>query len=71
MSILFVDDIRGKTTAASVKMPAGHIIQTVHTSTNTQVQTSSGGFVETGLNLSITLLNFVEDVFCVYLKYFT
>ena len=62
MSILFVDDIRGKTAAASVdlsnatnlKMPAGHIVQTVHTSTNTQVQTSSSGFVETGLNLSIT-----------------
>ena len=28
MSILFVDDIRGKTTAANVKMPAGHIVQT-------------------------------------------
>ena len=40
MSILFVDDIRGKTAAASVdlsnatnlKMPAGHIVQTVHMS---------------------------------------
>ena len=62
MSTLAIDTIQGATTATSVdmsgvtglQMPAGHIIQTVHTSTNTQVQTSSGGFVETGLNLSIT-----------------
>ena len=62
MSTLAIDTIQGATTATSVdmsgvtglQMPAGYIIQTVHTSTNTQVQTNSGGFVETGLNLSIT-----------------
>ena len=53
MGTIFVDNIKEHSASNGVHIP-GHIIQTVHTSTNTQVQTSSSGFIETGLNLSIT-----------------
>ena len=64
MSILFVDDIRGKTAAASVdlsnatnlKMPAGHIIQVQHQqfTTGNIAQTSSDYPQASGVKMSIT-----------------
>ena len=40
--------------SAGLTTPAGHVIQTVHGHYNTQVSTSAGGAVETGLAVSIT-----------------
>ena len=48
MSTLSVDTIQGKTTAGSVAMPAGVIIQTVNFTTNTQVSTNTSTFTKTG-----------------------
>ena len=42
MSTLSVDTIQGKTTAGTVAMPAGHIIQTAYTSTTTKVASTTG-----------------------------
>ena len=54
MSTLKVDTIQGKTTAGSVAMPAGHVVQTVNATHATAVQTTSSSFVATPLNASIT-----------------
>ena len=57
MSTLSVDTIQGKTTAGTVAMPAGMVVQTVSlasTSGITRLQTSSNSFVATGLSNSIT-----------------
>ena len=58
MSTLSVDTIQGQTTAANVKMPAGHIIQFVFNEdyTSTAItQSQSTGFVDvSGFNLDIT-----------------
>ena len=63
MSLLFVDDIRGKTAAASVdlsnatnlKMPAGHIVQVVSNTTTDTSSFASVNFLEySALNTSIT-----------------
>ena len=54
MSTLSVDTIQGQTTAANVKMPAGHIIQTVQSTTATQVSTASTSAVVTNLAGVIT-----------------
>jgi len=54
MSTLSVDTIQGKTTAGTVAMPAGHVIQTVSTSFLTEVTESGSSFVDTGLSLAIT-----------------
>ena len=51
MSTLSVDTIQGKTTAGTVAMPAGMVVQTVSlasTSGITRLQTSSNSFVATG-----------------------
>jgi len=54
MSTLSVDTIQGKTTAGTVAMPAGVIIQTVNFTTNTQVDTNTSTFTNTGLSGTIT-----------------
>ena len=54
MSLLYVDDIRGKTTAATVKMPAGTVIQVVEGSSTTQNSTTSTTVVDSGLTATIT-----------------
>ena len=53
-SRLLVDKIEGKTTSATIQMPAGHIIQTVNTSFTTEVTENGSSFVDTGLSLAIT-----------------
>ena len=42
MSTLSVDAIQGKTTAGTVAMPSGHIIQTKYSSTITRVSSTTG-----------------------------
>ena len=62
MSRLAVDKIIGSNTESivdfssinNIKMPAGHIIQTVNTSFTTEVTESGSSFVDTGLSLAIT-----------------
>jgi hypothetical protein len=58
MSTLSVDTIQGKTTAGTVAMPSGSVIQVTHaikTDTfNTSNRCVTDGFVDTGLNCSIT-----------------
>ena len=54
MSTLSVDTIQGKTTAGTVAMPAGTIVQTVNANISTEVSTSTTSFVATGLFLNIT-----------------
>mgnify|MGYP001181720183 CR=1 FL=1 len=54
MSILFVDDIRGKTAAGSVKMPAGAVIQTVSGTYTTVGNTASTSPVQAWSGVSIT-----------------
>lgn len=54
MSILFVDDVRGKTTAGSVKMPAGHVIQTVSGTYDVGSSTTSTSPVQAWTGVSIT-----------------
>ena len=41
MSTLSVDTIQGKTTASTVQMPSGHVIQTVDGSDGTQTTSTS------------------------------
>jgi len=59
MSTLSVDTIQGKTTAGTVAMPAGMIVQNVFAENTTQVilSNSSGAsntFIDTGLTATIT-----------------
>ena len=55
MSTLSVDTIQGQTTAANVKMPAGHIVATYHHSIDPGSQsTTSATLVETGLTITLT-----------------
>ena len=55
MSTLSVDTIQGKTTAGTVAMPAGHVVQTVQTLKTDVFSTSSTSFTDiTGLSLNIT-----------------
>ena len=55
MSTLSVDTIQGKTTAGTVKMPSGHIIQTVTTSFTNSTNTTSTSFTDiAGGSLAIT-----------------
>ena len=54
MSTLSVDTIQGKTTAGTVAMPAGMVVQTVSTSFSTEVTENGSSFVDTGLSLAIT-----------------
>ena len=55
MSILAVDTIQGQTTAGNVKMPAGHVLQTVvGTSTTSATLGSNNTHVDSGLTATIT-----------------
>ena len=55
MSTLSVDTIQGQTTAANVKMPAGHVIQVVQgTSTASATLGSNNTHVDSGLTATIT-----------------
>ena len=54
MSTLSVDTIQGKTTAGTVAMPAGHVIQVVNTSSTAQISTTSTSDADTGITLDIT-----------------
>ena len=54
MSTLSVDTIQGQTTATKVKMPAGHIIQTVMATTQTSTEFTGNGYVDTALDATIT-----------------
>jgi len=55
-STLIVDEIQGATTAANVKFPAGHTVQTVlaHHPNQSPTSISSTSYVGTGLNVNIT-----------------
>ena len=55
MSTLSVDTIQGKTTANTVQMPSGHVIQTVQALKTDVFSTSSTSFTDiTGLSVNIT-----------------
>ena len=54
MSTLSVDTIQGQTTSTKVKMPAGHIIQTVMATTQTLTEFTGNGYVDTALDATIT-----------------
>tara|TARA_B100001057_G_scaffold434365_1_gene463960 strand:- start:437 stop:910 length:474 start_codon:yes stop_codon:yes gene_type:complete len=54
MSTLKVDTIQGKTTAGTVAMPSGMVIQTVQESTTTQLIHNSTSYGVTSISASIT-----------------
>ena len=54
MSTLSVDTIQGKTTASTVQMPSGHVIQTVDGSDGTQTTSTSSSFVASNVAVTIT-----------------
>ena len=54
MSTLSVDTIQGQTTAATVKLPVGCVIQTVNAENATSTATSSTSFVSTNVAATIT-----------------
>ena len=54
MSTLSVDTIQGKTTAGTVAMPAGAMLQVVQTHVTAYTNTSSTSQVDTGLTVTIT-----------------
>ena len=55
MSTLSVDTIQGKTTAGTIQMPAGHVIQTLQALKTDVFSTSSTSYVDiTGLSVNIT-----------------
>ena len=53
-STLTVDNIVGATTAANVKLPAGSVLQTVHSQISSQETTTSNSYVDSGLHATIT-----------------
>ena len=55
MSTLSVDTIQGQTTAANVKMPAGHVIQVQSGQTDTQTTLGSSRTTYTDVGLSVTI----------------
>ena len=54
MSTLSVDTIQGQTTAANVKLPAGSVLQTIHSQTTTSQTTTSSTYVDSDLHVTIT-----------------
>ena len=56
MSTLSVDTIQGKTTAGTVAMPAGHVIQVVESTLNSssQYSNSTTSLTDVGLSVQIT-----------------
>ena len=55
MSTLSVDTIQGKTTAGTVAMPAGMIIQTVQTVSRTYASSTSTSYVEASTNFRCSI----------------
>ena len=53
-SILKTDKIEGVTASGTVQMPAGHVIQTVETTTTGSVTTTSTSIVASGVTVSLT-----------------
>ena len=53
-SRLLVDKIEGKTSARTVQMPAGHIIQVQEATTTSTINTTSTSYVASGVVVSIT-----------------
>jgi hypothetical protein len=55
-SRLLVDKIEGKTTASTVQMPSGMVVQVVSSTTQTQsdISISAGTYADTGLTATIT-----------------
>ena len=53
-SRLLVDKIEGKTTANTVQMPVGHVVQFVNSNANAAIVTTSTSDVDTGITLDIT-----------------
>ena len=53
-SRLLVDKIEGKTTANTIEMPAGHVIQLVTNHHTTTVSVSGSTYVDSGLTCQIT-----------------
>tara|TARA_A100001515_G_scaffold143371_1_gene144318 strand:+ start:2189 stop:2683 length:495 start_codon:yes stop_codon:yes gene_type:complete len=54
MSTLKVDTIQGKTTAGTVAMPSGHVIQVQYTTTTSSITTTSGSLAASGHIVAIT-----------------
>ena len=54
MSTLKVDTIQGKTTAGTVAMPSGMILETLQMTHTTYVNTASSSYISSGLTLAIT-----------------
>ena len=54
MSTLSVDTIQGQTTAGTVKMPAGHVIQYVKDTGNTQVTVAANAYGNTDTSITFT-----------------
>ena len=54
MSTLSVDTIQGKTTAGTIAMPVGHVIQTITSETTTTITTTGTSFSASGHVVSIT-----------------
>ena len=53
-SRLLVDKIEGKTTASTVQMPSGSIIQLVNTTNSSAISTTSSSDGDTGITLDVT-----------------
>ena len=53
-SILKADKIEGVTASGTVQMPAGHVIQLVTNTYNTQTTISSSTYTDSGLTCQIT-----------------
>ena len=54
MSTLKVDTIQGKTTAGTVAMPSGHVVQVKEATTSGTISSTSTSFVASGVAVSIT-----------------
>tara|TARA_R100001440_G_scaffold74951_1_gene101043 strand:- start:38 stop:529 length:492 start_codon:yes stop_codon:yes gene_type:complete len=54
MSTLSVDTIQGKTTAGTVAMPSGSVVQVINAENSTSTATSSTSFVSTNVTATIT-----------------
>ena len=54
MSTLSVDTIQGKTTAGTVAMPSGHVIQMQSTTTTSSITVTATSLTASGLVVSIT-----------------
>ena len=69
-STLKVDTIQGKTTAGTVAMPSGHIIQLVTNTYSTPVTISNTTYVDSGLTCQITPKFSTSKIFITVSQYF-